>query len=1334
MSESKLSLTKPSIAVATTFILFLALASTAVFAATVEVSLPTQLTTDTHYDRNPSAFKAIDGTYWLFFARGQTTPAIRPAYDPDSDSYDIYFITSSDNGATWSAETKLAACSVGKRGMDAFQDNSGKIWVFVSGPGPNNKIEYCTSIDNGATWNGPTDTGLTGIHVDALQLNNDYSSNGWIYLVYESGGIKDAWSSNNGVTWVEETIDAIGGLPKAMDVDNKLQVVYVNSGDLYYKFYDRATSSWSTRQTLQSRPSLSANDPVIYKKGTTYGIFWAPWDSGTNSQWIESLTSSDSGTTWSSSKHVTNGGYGTTYWWDMWPDALVDGSNLYLFYGSEKGTGIIDGNIFMYKVDWNLANDHFEAIQTSINAAVSGDTIKVAAGTYNEAINVDRSLILIGQSGAIIKPDNTTPLLDQGVRRAAIYIAADVNNVTVTGFEIDGTDGDVHYGIYAFNSQNAIIKNNLIHDIKNQIADPVSDVAGVGILFFGWGQGVNGSIIQNNTVYKCGRMSIFIGGMQSETPYDWMLSTNNTIKNNIVNATWQGPTSDHGGAIQINTGSNSTISGNTINNTGSSQAGIYITVSPSNYLIISGNTISNGGYGILLKNGVNSTISGNTISGSSLDGIQLFGTDDALTGNNVSQNNVYNNGRHGIILWGNVNSNNVTNNIVYGNTYAGIALWSPSGPVPSNNLLYFNFITKGSAGSSYTAGDWGVGNKWNASVSSGSGNFWSDLASNTGYLLNPIRYILPQGSAGAIDYHPLIPSIVYVDPAYSSGSAGGHTFGYDAFNKIQDGIIAVASEGIVYVNPGNYTEQLEITKNVTIKGSGIGITNILSPVSLPLSFTTSAANYPIVYIHDVANATLSSLTIDGQGVGNSNYRFIGVGFRYAGGTITKSEIKGIRETPLNGDQHGVAIYAYNDIGSNRIIYVTNNQIYDYQKNGMALSGAKTFAIVLNNNVNGAGNTTLIAQNGIQIGYGAGGTIQNNIVSGNWYTGNNPASTCDKTTLENLYNTCDWASGILAVGSNHIFVSGNTLSSNQVSTYTDSTNTTFIKNKITGGQFGIAVDGTSNTLTLNKIKNNADGIFVTGNSNLITKNEIDNNVGSTGVHLTLSSNNNQVYSNNFNGNIPQAVDDGANNQWYSGTKGNWWSDWRYNAGYTTANGFKYFIYKSDGTTYAATDNYASGPLVASASVSSRTGTVINLNGLHQSDFKTVSMSVMGTFLDGNKKLSGTVTMLVSGKTNSGKYVIATLSFRPTIINSFNGDLIDVKATSGTLRISAYGLPAGVGGTFNLNNIQLHADSSTHTLTLVGDAAVGGNKLSLSMSSTTFRFSQLTLPPFISEVPI
>jgi hypothetical protein len=209
----------------------------------------------------------------------------------------------------------------------------------------------------------------------------------------------------------------------------------------------------------------------------------------------------------------------------------------------------------------------YTTIQAGVNAVDAGGTVNVAAGTYVEAVNVTKPLTLKGSAGAKIKPDNTTPMLDNGVRRVGVYINA-VDNVTVDGFEIDGKGGTVHLGVYAFNSNNTTVKNNVIHHLLND----ANNVAGVGIIYYGWGQAIDNALIQGNTVSYTDHHGIWIGAVQADgvTP---ILSSNNIIEDNTVHHTWQntdGRPQDQlwGGAIGMDAAHDATIHGNSIDNTG----------------------------------------------------------------------------------------------------------------------------------------------------------------------------------------------------------------------------------------------------------------------------------------------------------------------------------------------------------------------------------------------------------------------------------------------------------------------------------------------------------------------------------------------------------------------------------------------------------------------------------------------------------------------------------------------------------------------------------------------------------------------------------------------
>jgi hypothetical protein len=106
---------------------------------------------------------------------------------------------------------------------------------------------------------------------------------------------------------------------------------------------------------------------------------------------------------------------------------------------------------------------------------------------------------------------------------------------------------------------------------------------------------------------------------------------------------------------------------------------------------------------------------------------------------------------------------------------------------------------------------------------------------------------------------------------------------------------------------------------------------------------------------------------------------------------TNSKVHEIGDHPLSGAQHGNAILYINGARGT----ISGNQVYDFQKNGITVSGkaadgvapstGKTSATVQKNVVTGEGHISYIAQNGIQISYGASATVKNNTVNGIYYT-------------------------------------------------------------------------------------------------------------------------------------------------------------------------------------------------------------------------------------------------------------------------------------------------------------------------------------------------------------
>ena len=110
-------------------------------------------------------------------------------------------------------------------------------------------------------------------------------------------------------------------------------------------------------------------------------------------------------------------------------------------------------------------------------------------------------------------------------------------------------------------------------------------------------------------------------------------------------------------------------------------------------------------------------------------------------------------------------------------------------------------------------------------------------------------------------------------------------------------------------------------------------------------------------------------------------------FVAGGATLTATEVNvvGAGASPINGCQGGVGI----EVGTARtepseIGHATllHDNVSQYMKNGITDEGEGSSISVTSTNVKGAGETTAIAQNGIQVSYGASGKITKSEITGN----------------------------------------------------------------------------------------------------------------------------------------------------------------------------------------------------------------------------------------------------------------------------------------------------------------------------------------------------------------
>lgn len=135
-------------------------------------------------------------------------------------------------------------------------------------------------------------------------------------------------------------------------------------------------------------------------------------------------------------------------------------------------------------------------------------------------------------------------------------------------------------------------------------------------------------------------------------------------------------------------------------------------------------------------------------------------------------------------------------------------------------------------------------------------------------------------------------------------------------------------------------------------------------------------------------------TVSGADIHGANY--FGVVSHKANVNIMNSTIHDIGEIPINGTQHGVAVYyATVDTSPTAVVcsstgttsgLVEGNTISSYQKGGIVANCGGTTMTIRDNTVAGLGPVPFIAQNGIQLGFGAAGEVTGNTISRNAYTG------------------------------------------------------------------------------------------------------------------------------------------------------------------------------------------------------------------------------------------------------------------------------------------------------------------------------------------------------------
>jgi hypothetical protein len=326
-------------------------------------------------------------------------------------------------------------------------------------------------------------------------------------------------------------------------------------------------------------------------------------------------------------------------------------------------------------------------------------------------------------------------------------------------------------------------------------------------------------------------------------------------------------------------------------------------------------------------------------------------------------------------------------------------------------------------------------------------------------------------------------------------------------NALQTAITGAHAGQTICIGAGTYPEQIVIaTPNLHLVGASGGRT-VIDPSSGTVNAVDydSGSNFPLIAVVLVANVSgvvLSDLTVNAAGAASSiagcSPGIVGVDFQNVStGKLTASLVENAELSPsLLGCQSQTGIYAYTgyfETGytpSSATVTVSSTTVSAYGKGGIVCDDPGLVCNLKSDTVVGIGDTPAIAQNGIQVAYGASASITSDHVSGNAYDG--------ATATNDFYGNGYSSGGILLyLAGAGTTIHGCTIANNQIGILAyDDVSDTITGNHVTNSlAYGIAEYGTPTTVVhiqSNHIGNpttKSIGIFVANGTFYVLSNVI-----------------------------------------------------------------------------------------------------------------------------------------------------------------------------------------------------------------------------------------------------
>ena len=405
---------------------------------------------------------------------------------------------------------------------------------------------------------------------------------------------------------------------------------------------------------------------------------------------------------------------------------------------------------------------------------------------------------------------------------------------------------------------------------------------------------------------------------------------------------------------------------------------------------------------------------------------------------------------------------------------------------------------------------------------------------------------------------------IYVDDDFGDDPPGHR------WDTIQEGVNDAADGDTVVVYAGEYVENVDVNKPITLQGEGADLVTVAAKDSWNVFVVT--ASWVKISGFTVTGATQG----DGIQLNDANHCNISdnnVVHNYRGIYIGSSSNNTLASNTIRGNTFNFCVMGYdlshyiqnidtsNTVDGKPIYYWVN------QQNKQIPCDAGYVGIVNCTNITVRCLTLTKNHEGVLFAYTENSRIENVTTSNNgdgiflWDSNNNTLH--NNTASDNMYGICMVESdgntlqsntansnnihGILLACSSNNMLQRNTANSNNYRGIhlQDSSNNMLRGNAAnSNNRYGIylLLFSSNNTLTGNRASNNdMDGIYIDYSSNnTLTGNRASNN-DRNGIFLYYSSDN-TLYHNNLVNNTDHNAYDTGTNTWDSGSAGNYYSDY------------------------------------------------------------------------------------------------------------------------------------------------------------------------------------------------